>query len=458
MLVKNISSFNKIKFQTFIRNNNLTKRLFVTYNNELSIPSEFYKSSNKLPTYLDSQSTTQIDPRVYEAMTPYFSTYFGNPHSRTHKYGWESSDAVENAREKVANVVGAQTSEIIFTSGATESNNLAIKGLAYYENSRSESTKIKKNHIITLQTEHKCVLESCRHLSNQGFDITYLPVKQNGLVCLDTLERNIRKETLLVSIMAVHNEIGVIQPLKEIGALTRKNGIYFHSDAAQAFGKIMLDVKAMNIDMMSISGHKIYGPKGVGALYIRKKPRIRLQPLIHGGGQERGFRSGTLPTPLIVGLGKAGELAIDDFEKDYNHIKLLRDRFLNNLKKELTHFQINGSTLESERYIGNLNISFEGVEGEGLLTACREVALSSGSACTSSSLEPSYVLKALNVRDELSHNSIRVGFGRFNTIEEVDEASKLIITAVKNLRTISPLWEMIQEGIDLSTIKWANTH
>lgn len=458
MLVKNISSFNKIKFQTFIINNNLTKRLFATYNNELSIPSEFYKSESKMPTYLDSQSTTSVDPRVIKAMTPYFSTYFGNPHSRTHKYGWESSDAVENAREKVANVVGAQPSEIIFTSGATESNNLAIKGLAYYENSRSESTKIKKNHIITLQTEHKCVLESCRYLSNQGFDITYLPVQQNGLVCLDTLKSAIRKETLLVSIMAIHNEIGVIQPLKEIGALTRKNGIYFHSDAAQAFGKIMLDVEAMNIDMMSISGHKIYGPKGIGALYVRKKPRVRLQPLIHGGGQERGFRSGTLPTPLIVGLGKAGELAIDDFEKDYNHIKLLRDRFLNNLENELTHFQINGSTGENERYIGNLNISFEGVEGEGLLTACREIALSSGSACTSSSLEPSYVLKALNVRDELSHNSIRVGFSRFNNIEEVDEASKLIINAVKNLRAISPLWEMIEEGIDLSTIKWASGH
>ena len=449
----------------FIKNNTKNfmnksiKRLLATSNNELSIPSEFYNSESKMPTYLDSQSTTRVDPRVIESMDPYFETYFGNPHSRTHKYGWESSDAVENAREKVANVIGAQQSEIIFTSGATESNNLAIKGLAYYENARSDaSTKIKKNHIITLQTEHKCVLESCRYLSNQGFDITYLPVKQNGLVCLDTLKSAIRKETLLVSIMAVHNEIGVIQPLKEIGALTRKNGIYFHSDAAQAFGKIMLDVEAMNIDMMSISGHKIYGPKGVGALYVRKKPRVRLQPLIHGGGQERGFRSGTLPTPLIVGLGKAGELAIDDFEKDYNHIKLLRDRFLNNLENELTHFQVNGSTLQNERYIGNLNISFEGVEGEGLLTACRELALSSGSACTSSSLEPSYVLKALNVRDELSHNSIRVGFSRFNNIEEVDTASKLIINAVKKLRELSPLWEMIQEGIDLSTIKWTSGH
>ena len=293
----------KIKLNNNFRK--VSKRLFATSNNELSIPSKFYKSSYKLPTYLDSQSTTCVDPRVYEAMSPYYKKFFGNPHSRTHKYGWDSSDAVENAREKVAKVIGAQPSEIIFTSGATESNNLAIKGLAYYENARSESTKIKKNHIITLQTEHKCVLESCRHLSNQDFDITYLPVKQNGLVCLDTLKSAIRKETLLVSIMAVHNEIGVIQPLKEIGALTRENGIYFHSDAAQAFGKIMLDVEAMNIDMMSISGHKIYGPKGVGALYVRKKPRVRLQPLIHGGGQERGFRSGTLPTPLIVGLGKA---------------------------------------------------------------------------------------------------------------------------------------------------------
>lgn len=453
MLIKKIKLNN-----VFIKIPNFSKRSLATSNNELSIPLEFYKSSYKLPTYLDNQSTTCVDPIVIKAMKPYYDTYFGNPHSRTHKYGWQSSDAVENAREKVAKVIEAQTSEIIFTSGATESNNLAIKGLAYYENAKSESTKIKKNHIITLQTEHKCVLESCRHLSNNGFDITYLPVKQNGLVCLDTLKSAIRKETLLVSIMAVHNEIGVIQPLKEIGALTRENGIYFHSDAAQAFGKIMLDVEEMNIDMMSISGHKIYGPKGIGALYVRKKPRVRLQPLIHGGGQERGFRSGTLPTPLIVGLGKAGELAINNFEKDYNHIKVLNNRFINNLENELTHFQTNGSTLENERYIGNLNISFEGVEGEGLLTACREIALSSGSACTSASLEPSYVLKALNVRDELSHNSIRVGFSRFNTIEEVDEASKLIITAVKNLRTISPLWEMIQEGIDLSNIKWASGH
>lgn len=463
MLAKNINLFKKIKLNSLNsalnKTTNLTKRLFATSNNELSIPSEFYKSLNKLPTYLDNQSTTQIDPRVYEAIIPYYETYYGNAHSRTHKYGWDSSDAVENAREKIAKVIRAQSSEIIFTSGATESNNLAIKGLAYYENARSESTKIKKNHIITLQTEHKCVLESCRYLSyHHGFDITYLPVKQNGLVCLDQLKLAIKKETLIISIMAVHNEIGVIQPLKEIGALTRENGIYFHSDAAQAFGKIDIDVNTMNIDMMSISGHKIYGPKGVGALYVRKKPRVRLQPLIHGGGQERGFRSGTLPTPLIVGLGKAGELAIDDFEKDYNHIKLLRDRFLNNLENELTHFQINGSTLESERYIGNLNISFEGVEGEGLLTACREVALSSGSACTSSSLEPSYVLKALNIRDELSHNSIRIGFGRFNNIEEVDEASMLIVNAVKKLRELSPLWEMIEEGIDLSTIKWSSGH
>ena len=436
------------------------KRFIATSNNELSIPSQFYKSLDKLPTYLDSQSTTRIDSRVYKSMIPYFETYYGNAHSRTHKYGWDSSDAVENARAKIAKVIGAHSSEIIFTSGATESNNLAIKGLAYYVNASSgESTSIKRNHIITLQTEHKCVLESCRYLSHHhGFDITYLPVKQNGLVCLDELKSAIKKETLMVSIMAVHNEIGVIQPLKEIGALTRTHGIYFHTDAAQAFGKIMLDVEEMNIDMMSISGHKIYGPKGIGALYVRKKPRVRLHPLIHGGGQERGFRSGTLATPLIVGLGKAGELAIDDFEKDYNHIKLLRDHFLNNLQNELTHFQVNGSLLEKERYIGNLNISFEGVEGEGLLTACRELALSSGSACTSSSLEPSYVLKALNVRDELSHNSIRVGFSRFNNIEEVDEASILIVNSVKKLRELSPLWEMIEEGIDLSTIKWTSGH
>ena len=459
MLTKNIKLLNLIKFNTFTSNKNFCKRFLATSNNELSIPSEFYKSSKKLPTYLDNQSTTPIDPRVVDSMKPYLSTYFGNPHSRTHKYGWKSADAVENAREKVAKVINAQPSEIVFTSGATESNNLAIKGLAYYENAKTlDPTSIKKNHIITLQTEHKCILESCRYLSLHGFDITYLPVKQNGLVCLNTLERNIRKETLLVSIMAVHNEIGVIQPLKDIGALTREKGIYFHTDAAQAFGKIYLDVESMNIDMMSISGHKIYGPKGVGALYVRKKPRVRLQPLIHGGGQERGFRSGTLPTPLIVGLGASAEIAFKDFYKDYNIIKVLRDKFIINLEKELTHFQINGSTLENERYVGNLNISFEGVEGEGLLTACREIALSSGSACTSSSLEPSYVLKALNVRDELSHNSIRVGFSRFNTIEEVDEASKLIIDAVKNLREISPLWEMIQEGIDLSTIKWANGH
>lgn len=429
-----------------ITNKHIKIRNFATSNNELSIPEKFYKISNKLPTYLDIQSSTPIDQRIMHAMSVYYNEYFGNPHSRTHKYGWIAAEAIEESRIKIANVIKAKSSELIFTSGATESNNLAIKGLAYYE--RTKPNKIRRNHIITLQTEHKCVLESCRHLSRQGFEITYLPVKPNGLVCLNELTNAIKKETLLISIMAVHNEIGVIQPLKDIGAITRKNDIYFHTDAAQGFGKIDIDVDSMNIDMLSISGHKIYGPMGIGALYIRKNPRVRLQPLIHGGGQERGFRSGTLPTPLIVGLGHAAVIAIQDYNKDYNHIKTLRNKFLNNIKKELTHFHINGSMDEKERYVGNLNISFEGVEGEGLLTACREVALSSGSACTSASLEPSYILKALNVNEELSHNSIRIGFGRFNTIKEIDDASKIIINAVIKLREISPIWETIEEEMN----------
>lgn len=400
----------------------------------------------KLPIYMDYQATTPMDPRVFEAMTPYFLEKFGNPHSRGHKFGWEAEAACELGREQVASLINADPKEIVFTSGATESNNLALKGLAKFYGD-------KKNHIITVSTEHKCVLDTCRHLEREGFNVTYLSVQKNGLIELDELEKAITDKTLLVSVMAVNNEIGVIQPIKEIGAICRKNNVFFHTDAAQAFGKIPLDVAEMNIDLMSISGHKIYGPKGIGALYVRRKPRVRLVPMINGGGQERGFRSGTLPTPLVVGLGEAARIAKAEMEKDYKHVKELGDKLYNGITANMKDIFLNGD--EEKRYPGNLNLSFAYVEGESMIMAVKDLAVSSGSACTSSSLEPSYVLRSIGVGEELAHTSIRFGIGRFTTEAEIDYAVKVVTNAVEKLRAMSPLWEMVQEGIDIEKIKWA---
>lgn len=399
----------------------------------------------KPPIYLDYQSTTPMDPRVIDAMVDCMKNDFGNPHSRTHSLGWKAEELVEIARQNVADLINADPKEIFFTSGATESNNIAIKGVAHFYGPTG------KNHIITIATEHKCVINSARDLEQEGFDVTFLPVKQNGLVDLAELEKAITDKTCIVSIMAVNNEIGVIQPLKEIGAICRKKGAFFHTDAAQAFGKIPLDVNEMNIDLMSISGHKIYGPKGIGAIFVRRKPRVRIKPLFSGGGQERGIRSGTLATPLAVGLGEAAKIAKAEMAKDHAHIKKLSERLAKEIES-LTHVYLNGD--REQRYIGNLNYSFAGIEGESMIMAIKDLAVSSGSACTSSSLEPSYVLHALGVDDELAHTSIRFGIGRFTTEEEVDYAINLIKTKVDKLRALSPLWEMMQEGIDLKSIEW----
>jgi len=399
----------------------------------------------KLPIYLDYQSTTPIDPRVIKIMTNIMENDFGNPHSRSHSYGWKAEELVENARKQIANLINANEKEIFFTSGATESNNISIKGVAQFYKDAN------KNEIITLATEHKCVINSCRDLEQDGFKSIFLPVQKNGLIDLNLLEKSITDKTCLVSIMAVNNEIGVIQPLKEIGALCRKKGVFFHTDCAQAFGKILLDVEEMNIDLMSISGHKIYGPKGIGAIYIRRKPRVRIKSLISGGGQERGIRSGTVPTFLAVGLGLASEIAKNEIEKDFQHVKKLSDKFYQAITN-LTHVYLNGD--KANRYPGNLNFSFAGIEGESMIMAIKDLAVSSGSACTSASLEPSYVLHALGVEDDLAHTSIRFGFGRFTTEEEIDYAINLIANKVSKLRAMSPLWEMIQDGIDLKSINW----
>src|SRR6185369_1304682 len=404
------------------------------------------KNRPQTPIYLDYQATTPTDPRVVEAMLPYFTTHFGNPHSRNHSFGWEAEKAVEKARAQVGALIGADEKEIVFTSGATESNNLALKGVAHFH-------KDRKNHLITVVTEHKCVLDSCRHLELEGFNVTYLPVKQDGLIDLDQLRAAITDKTAIVSVMAVNNEIGVIQPLAEIGAICRERGVVFHTDAAQAAGKIPLDVNAMKIDLMSISGHKIYGPKGIGALFVRRKPRVRMEAMIHGGGQERGFRSGTLPTPLIVGLGEACAIAQKEMGAEAERLKGLRDRLYNGLKAKLPDIYLNGDL--DRRIPGNLNVSFAYVEGEGLMMGVKDLAVSSGSACTSASLEPSYVLRALGVEEELAHTSLRLGLGRFSTEQDVDYAVEHIVEAVTRLRAMSPLWEMAQEGIDIKSIKWA---
>uniref|UniRef100_A0A8R1DJE2 cysteine desulfurase n=1 Tax=Caenorhabditis japonica TaxID=281687 RepID=A0A8R1DJE2_CAEJA len=365
------------------------------------------------PIYLDVQATSPMDPRVVDAMLPYMINDFGNPHSRTHSYGWKAEEGVEQARKHVADLIKADPRDIVFTSGATESNNLAIKGVAKF---RKQSGK---NHIITLQTEHKCVLDSCRYLENEGFKVTYLPVDQGGMIDMELLERTITPETCLVSVMFVNNEIGVVQPIKEIGELCRSRGVYFHTDAAQATGKVPIDVNEMKIDLMSISAHKIYGPKGAGALYVRRRPRVRVEAQMSGGGQERGLRSGTVAAPLCIGLGEAARIAIAEMDMDKAHVERLSKMLIDGICDKLQHIIRNGEA--SHAYPGCVNLSFAYVEGESLLMALKSIALSSGSACTSASLEPSYVLRAIGSEEDLAHSSIRFGLGRFTTEEEFDQ-------------------------------------
>ena len=383
----------------------------------------------KTPVYLDYQASTPVDGRVLDAMLPYLSEKFGNPHSRSHAFGWEAEEAVEVAREQIAAIIGADPKEVIFTSGATESNNLAIKGVARFY-------KARKDHVITCVTEHKCVLESCRTLEREGFTLTYLPVQGNGLIDLGELSRAFTERTALVSIMAVNNEIGVIQPVAEIGALCRQHGAFFHTDAAQAIGRIDLDVNEMGIDLMSLTAHKVYGPKGIGALYVRRRPRVRLTPLFDGGGQERGFRSGTLPAPLCVGFGEACRLARLEMADEAKRIGALRDRLYDGITARLAGVALNGDGVT--RIPGNLNLSFGHVDAEALMASLKAVAVSSGSACTSASLEPSFVLKALGVEDRLAHASIRFSLGRFTTEAEIDFVIEEVAREVARLRESDP--------------------
>jgi len=404
-----------------------------------------------LPLYMDNHATTPLDPRVLDAMMPYFTGKFGNAASRNHAFGWEAEQAVENARAQIAKLINCTPKEIIFTSGATESNNLAIKGIA-------EMYREKGNHIITQVTEHKAVLDTCKKLEKMGYKVTYLPVQADGLIDLDDLKRAIVKEgpdkTILVTIMYANNEIGVIQPIREIGKVCHEAGVFFHCDAVQAVGKIPVDVQADNIDVLSLSAHKIYGPKGVGALYVRRRnPRVQITEQINGGGHERGMRSGTLNVPGIVGLGKACEIAGAEMESEAKRLSELRDYLREKLETALDYVQVNGNM--DHHLPGNLNMSFVYVEGESLLMGINDIAVSSGSACTSATLEPSYVLKALGLGDEIAHSSIRFGLGRFNTKPEVDYVGNKIIDVVQKLRELSPLYEMVKEGIDLSKIEWA---
>ena len=400
-----------------------------------------------LPIYMDNHATSPLDPRVLEAMMPYFTLKFGNAASRNHSFGWEAEQAVETAREQIAKLIGATAKEIIFTSGATESDNLAIKGIA-------EMYRERGNHIITQVTEHKAVLDTCKRLEKHGYRVTYLPVKADGLIDLEDLKRAIDDKTILVTIMAANNEIGVLQPIREIGKICHEKGIIFHTDAVQIVGKAPFNVIEDNVDVASISGHKIYGPKGVGALYVRRRnPRVQISAQIDGGGHERGMRSGTLNVPGIVGLGKACEIARAEMEGEAAYLRGLRDRLQNKLESELDYIHVNGSM--EHRLPGNLNMSFVYVEGESLLMGINDVAVSSGSACTSATLEPSYVLKALGLGDDVAHSSIRFGLGRFNTQAEVDYVAAKVIDIVKKLRELSPLWEMHKEGIDLKSIEWA---
>ncbi|MDE2584360.1 MAG: IscS subfamily cysteine desulfurase [Betaproteobacteria bacterium] len=399
----------------------------------------------KLPIYLDYSATTPVDPRVAEKMIPYLVEKFGNPASRSHSFGWEADTAVEEAREQVAALVNADPKEIVWTSGATESNNLAIKGAANFYSGKGK-------HIITVKTEHKAVLDTVRELERQGFSATYLDVQENGLIDLEAFKAAIRPDTILVSVMFVNNEIGVIQPIAEIGEICREKGIIFHVDAAQATGKVDIDLEKLKVDLMSFSAHKTYGPKGIGALYIRRKPRVRLEAQMHGGGHERGFRSGTLATHQIVGMGECFRLAKEEMAEENKRIGALRDRLLKGLS-DLEAVYVNGDM--EHRVPHNLNMSFAYVEGESLLMAIKDVAVSSGSACTSASLEPSYVLRALGREDELAHSSIRFTIGRFTTEEEIDYVVKLLHSKVGKLRELSPLWDMFKDGIDLNTVQWA---
>ena len=401
----------------------------------------------KLPIYLDYSATTPVDERVAQAMMECLTKEgnYGNPASRSHSFGWNADKAVEDARANVAALINANPKEIIWTSGATESNNLAIKGAAHFYQKNGK-------HLITCKTEHKAVLDTCRQLEREGFEVTYLEPRDNGLVDLEELKAAIREDTVLVSIMHVNNEIGVIQDIKGIGQITRERKIIFHVDAAQSPGKVPVDVEEMNVDLMSLSAHKVYGPKGIGALYVRRKPRVRIEAQIHGGGHERGMRSGTLPTHQIVGMGEAFRIAKEEMAADNERILMLRNRLLNGLK-DIEEIYINGDL--EQRIPGNLNVSFNYVEGESLIMALKDIAVSSGSACTSASLEPSYVLRALGRDDELAHSSIRFTIGRFTTVEEVDYAIELIRNAVVKLRDLSPLWDMYKEGIDLKSIEWA---
>ncbi len=401
----------------------------------------------KLPIFMDNHSTTPVDPRVVEAMLPYFTVHYGNAASRNHVFGWTAEAAVEHARTQVAQVIGGDGKEIVWTSGATESNNLAIKGAASF-------LKRQGNHVITVETEHKSVLDTCKRLQREGFEVTYLTPGKDGLVTPEQIVAAMTDKTTVVSVMAANNEIGVLQPIEAIGqAIKARNPkAIFHVDAVQAFGKVPFDVERAKVDLVAVSAHKVYGPKGIGALWVRRKPRVRIDPLIDGGGHERGMRSGTLPVPLIVGFGKAAELAKDEMAAEAVRLGALRDRLHRGITARLTETYVNGSL--EHRLPGNLNISFAFVEGESLLMALKDVAVSSGSACTSASLEPSYVLRALGVGDELAHTSIRFGLGRFNTEAEVDYVTELVATSVERLRALSPLWEMHQDGIDLNSIQW----
>lgn len=401
----------------------------------------------KLPIYLDYSATTPVDERVAKAMTDCLTREgnYGNPASRSHSFGWNAEKAVDEARKNVAALINADPKEIIWTSGATESDNLAIKGVAHFYQKNGK-------HIITCKTEHKAVLDTCRQLEREGFEVTYLEPNESGLINLEDLKAAMRDDTILVSIMHVNNEIGVIQDIKAIGEITRKNKIIFHVDAAQSPGKVAIDLQDMKVDLMSLSAHKVYGPKGIGALFVRRKPRVRIEAQIHGGGHERGMRSGTLPTHQIVGMGEAFRIAKEEMAADNERILMLRNRLLNGLK-DIDEIYINGDL--EQRIPGNLNVSFNFVEGESLIMALKDIAVSSGSACTSASLEPSYVLRALGRNDELAHSSIRFTIGRFTTVEEIDYAVELIKSAVVKLRDLSPLWEMHQEGIDLNKVEWA---
>jgi cysteine desulfurase len=401
----------------------------------------------KLPIYMDNHATSPMDPRVFEAMRPYFTEIFGNSASRNHSFGWQAEEAVEKSRKQIADLIGATAKEIVFTSGATESNNLAIKGVAqmYAE---------KGNHIITAATEHKAVLDTCKHLEKDGIRVTYLPVQANGLVDLDMLKDAITDKTILITIMYANNEIGVLQSIAEIGKLAKSKGVLLHTDATQAVGKVPVNVIKDNIDLLSLTGHKIYGPKGAGALYVRRKsPRVQVTSQMDGGGHERGMRSGTLNVPGIVGLGEACALCNAEMAQESKRMSFLRDKLKSKLESELDEVYVNG-TMDS-RLPNNLNISFAYVEGESLLMGINDVAVSSGSACTSATLEPSYVLKALGAGDDLAHSSIRFGLGRFNTEEEVDYVANKVIDVVKKLRELSPLYEMAKEGIDLTKVQWS---